>query len=150
MRICTGGPGFLINITTPSCDLVNISTPAQQSAVGFENEIPNDQYYGDVQLVNCSDPASTGRHEYRLLVTLLLSREPRSNIIPCKGCWPAGPPALEMLRLSHILCSPGYRIKPGVATVSSVGDALRGSLSVVPEAGGDNKGNTLQGVPPDY
>ncbi|KAK0702812.1 hypothetical protein B0H67DRAFT_676085 [Lasiosphaeris hirsuta] len=148
-RTCSVGPGFLINITTPTCSLINISTPAQQSAVGFENEIPNDQYYGDAQLMNCSNPGSTGRREYRLLVTLLLSREPRSNIISCKGCSPVNPPHLEMLHLSHILCKTGYYIEPGIVTTSGIGTNLRGSLSVLPGSDSGNR-TTLNGVSSDY
>ncbi|KAK5658043.1 hypothetical protein OQA88_2599 [Cercophora sp. LCS_1] len=155
--VCSSGPGFLVNVTTPSCELVNLTAPAQQSSGGYENPIPNDQYYGQVQLVNCSDPTSptgSGHRDYRLLVTLLLSREFRSNVIPCKGCSPVGPPFLEMLHLSHILCKPWYRIVPGLVTVTvngdgdGDGDGIRSSLSVqVPEGGGAT--TTLEGVTPD-
>jgi hypothetical protein len=146
LLLCSSGPGYLINVTTPTCELVNITVPAQQSELN--DKAPNDQYYGSVQLVRCSKNKSDD-HQHRLLVTLLLSRELRNNAPWIKGGEPIGPPDLSLLRFSHVLCRPTYRIRRGLVITGGIADGEFGNSITVKLEEGDSPGRTLEGVSED-
>ncbi|KAH0539151.1 hypothetical protein FGG08_004323 [Glutinoglossum americanum] len=146
--LCNKIPAYILNITTPSCQVVNASIALPGHTT--RDKKLDQGYYGGTHFVECLDDSSSSEDlQYRLLVTLVWSSSSESTEPAIKGGTRIGPPAISMVRSNHLLCKPSYSIHNALVTVPSTIGFDPKTYVQVQDINDASKGRTLDGLSQD-